>query len=68
MLPVNIYIKFDGKVAISLETDSNIPGLITPTESLKDPGTSVPWTEVVRRGRCRIKTKSNNDKINPNDR
>jgi hypothetical protein len=42
ILPANIDIEFDGQVVVSLEIDSNIPGLITPTESLKYPDTFVP--------------------------
>jgi hypothetical protein len=40
----------------------------TPVGSLKDLETSPSWSEVVRRGKHRIKTKSRSDKITINDR
>jgi hypothetical protein len=41
---------------------------ITPEASIKEAEDAVPWTEVVRRGANRIKSKSLSDKINPHDR
>jgi hypothetical protein len=40
----------------------------TPEVSIKRTEDEIPWTEVVRRGANRIKSKSLLDKINPHER
>jgi hypothetical protein len=66
-LPSNL----DVEVMVDVEyvQDSNLPIEVpTPAEPFKDSGPSTPWTEVVRKGKNRNKTRSRNDKISSNDR
>jgi hypothetical protein len=53
---------------VAHDASVDLKDLTTPTGSIKEPDTSAPWTEVVRRGRNRSKTVSVHDKIHQNDR
>jgi hypothetical protein len=68
ILPVNLDFELDVKENVNTEAVSNSVDCTTPTRSFKEPDTSGLWTEVVRNGRNRNKTKSVNDKINSIDR
>jgi hypothetical protein len=68
LLPANLDVELEMQEGFKPNVSEDIENNHTPTGSIKEPDTSVLWTEVVMKGRNRNKIKGVNEKIHPNDR